>query len=405
MPVPAVTVRDVAISTRSALVVTNGRARGALAAVRALHRAGWTVGVGTPDGTGMVAASASCARRHVVARPRGDGGAFVDGVRAAVAEGAYAVVLGGGDDWMAALSTYRAAVPACVAHPAVRVVAAGLDKVGLAERAAAAGLAAPRTQVATRAALAAWTGPVVVKCRTHWAPGQAHLHRVEARRYPDAHAAADRVQRLAEAGFEPVLQQPVDGRLGALIGLVVDGRLRGRVQQETSGLWPTPSGVSCRAETVPVDEQLAARADALLSGLSWSGLVELQFLRDSAGVPHLIDLNGRFYGSMALANAAGANLADAWARQVLGLPLPALPDARPGVRFLWTAGDLRRATVERRGGLLADVASTLRWFPGATTSVWDRSDPRPTVDLVAARWRRPPRPDTAVPTAPAPCSR
>lgn len=120
----------------------------------------------------------------------------------------------------------------------------------------------------------------------------------------------------------------------ALIGLFVEGRLRSRVQQETSGTWPTPSGVSCRAQTVEVDEDLAARATALLTALGWSGLVELQYLRDDDGRRWLIDLNGRFYGSMALANAAGANLADAWARSALGRPLPSLPDGRPGVRFL-----------------------------------------------------------------------
>lgn len=366
-------------------MVTNSRARGSLAAVRALAAAGWTVGAGTPDGAGMVTASSSCHRSHIVPRPRGSGEGFVEGVRAAAVDGGYDVVFGGGDDWMAALATYRSSIPSCVAHPSAPVVMAGLDKVDLARRAAAAGLPAPRTVAASDAALAAWDGPVVVKCRAHWRPGRAHPHRVEARRFPSADAAAERVCLLQDGGFEPVLQQCVDGSLGALVGLFVDGRLVGRVQQQTSGLWPTPSGVSCRAETVRVDEGLAAAADALLRGLGWSGLVELQFLWDADGVPHLIDLNGRFYGSMALANAAGANLPDAWGRCVLGLALPELRDAPPGVRCLWTAGDVRRATVERRGGLLADLASTLRRLPGATTSVWDRRDPGPTWELVAER--------------------
>jgi hypothetical protein len=119
------------------------------------------------------------------------------------------------------------------------------------------------------------------------------------------------------------------------------------------------------------------------------GLVELQYLRDDDGRRWLIDLNGRFYGSMALANAAGANLADAWARSALGRPLPSLPDGRPGVRFLWTAGDLRRAVVERRGGLVADVVSTLRELPRSRTSVWDPSDVGPTLDLATSRLRQP----------------
>jgi predicted ATP-grasp superfamily ATP-dependent carboligase len=371
-----------------ALIVTVGRARGALAAVRALSSAGWVVGVGTPDGKGMVTASRWCQYRHVVPRPRGRGEGFVEGIRRAVHEVGYDVLFGGADDWMAALATYRDRVPTRVAHPAADTVAAAVDKLELIRRALAAGLVTPRTEAATDEVLAGWAGPVVVKCRAHWHPGQRHEYRIEARRYPDVAAATDRVRLLRDLGFDPILQETVDGRLGALIGLFHEGRLVGRVQQETSRLWPTPSGVSARAETVPVDEDLSTRAAALLTDLGWSGLVELQFLTDARGVRHLIDMNGRFYGSMALAIAAGVNLPDAWARQVLGRPEPYPEDARTGVRFVWTAGDLRRASKERRGGLVRDVLSTLRWARTATDSVWDRRDLGPTRELIAARLRR-----------------
>lgn len=386
--------------TGRVLVVTNGRARGTLAAARGLTDAGWVVGVGTPDGSGMVTRSRSCARRHVVPRPRGDGEAFVDGVRRAVHEGGYDLVFGAGDEWMAALSAHRSAIPPCVPHPAFATVERALDKVELARCAVQAGWSAPRTALADDDAVDRWVGPVVVKCRTHWRPGLEHLHRVEARAHCDAASAATRVRQLRTGGFEPLLQERVAGRLGALIGLFVDGRLVSRVQQETSGTWPTPSGVSCRAQTVEVDEELTDRAAWLLTALGWSGLVELQYLRDDAGRRWLIDLNGRFYGSMALANAAGTNLADSWARQALGRRPPPLRDGRAGVRFLWTAGDLRRAVTERRGGLVADVASTLRWLPGARTSVWDPRDVGPTLDLVTSRLRRPVRTSPSPPVRP-----
>ena len=374
-------------ATGGALIVTAGRARGALAAVRALSEAGWTVGVGTPDGGGMVGTSRACTRAHRVPRPRGDGRPFVSGLRQALADGGYDVVFGGGDDWMAALATYRDEIPAAVAHPAADVVAAGMDKVGLTERARAVGLRAPRTAPATDAVLDAWQGPVV-KCRAHWVPGQVQQHRVEARLFPDVAAARSRVEHIRRVGLEPVLQETVDGGLGALIGLFHDGRLHGRVQQVSPRLWPTPTGVSCRAETVPVDEALAARAERLLDGLGWRGLVELQFLTDDSGVPYLIDLNGRFYGSMGLADAARPGLSDAWARLVLGREVPELGDAETGVRFAWTAGDLRRAAAERRGGLVQDLLGTIGWARGARKSVWRRSDPGPTWYLATARLHR-----------------
>ena len=371
-------------------MVSTSRARGSLAAARSLARAGWRVEVGTPDADGgMLAASRSVSRHHQVPRPREDGRAFVEGLSRAVARGRPDLVVGGGDDWAAALATYAPALGVPTAHPPAAVVLAGLDKRRLAEEAVAVGLATPRTVVASDRELDAWCGEVVVKPRAHWEPGRRVERRTEARRLPGAEAARRHVAELAGLGVEALLQEPVDGRLGALSGLVHDGRLVGRVQQVADALWPTPSGVSARARTVDVDADLAARCDRLLDRLGWTGLVELQFLVDGAGTWHLVDLNGRLYGSLALAVAAGADLPVAWVRQALGEDLPPLPDAREGVTYVWEAGDLRRAVWERRGGLTQDLRATARaWHRAEARSLWDRDDPGPAVHLVTGRLTR-----------------
>ncbi len=390
VPATEPALKDIAANRtqRRALIVGTGRDRGALAAARSLRRAGWFVGIGTPDSGGMLGASRACEAHHPVPRPRHDGAAFVDGIRQAVEAGAYDVVFGGGDDWMAALAEYRSDIPTLVAHPDAGVVEAALDKVRLAEYAAKVGLAAPSTELATDQAVRDWRGPVVIKCREHWSPGQTRPHRIEAKLFPDITAAASQIRRIRQAGAQPVLQQVIRGGLGALIGVFHEGRLGGRTQQVSTRLWPTPNGASARAETIPVDEELACKAEALLSELGWHGLVELQFLTGDDGVPYLIDLNGRFFGSMALANAARPGLTDAWGRLLLGEPVPRLDDARTGVRYTWLAGDLRRAFVERRRGLVADVGDTLAWSRRAQHSIWDPRDLGPTLNLALGRFAR-----------------
>lgn len=240
---------------RRALIVSTGRDRGALAGARSLRESGWVVGVGSPEGAGMVSASNACHRSHVVPRPRGHEGAFVAGVREAVAAGGYQVVFGGGDDW-----------------------------------ARHAGLGTPHTVRATPEALDRWRGPVVVKCRTHWSPDQVRWHRIDARLFPDVTSARSQVEHITAAGADPVLQEPVDGRLGALVGLFHEGRLHGRVQQVTSALWPTPSGMSSRARTVPVQEDLVASAKELLRRVGWWGLVDdvWETLRHGWGAHHSV---------------------------------------------------------------------------------------------------------------------
>ncbi|MBG6184144.1 putative ATP-grasp superfamily ATP-dependent carboligase [Arthrobacter sp. CAN_A214] len=373
---------------RRALIVGTGRDRGALAAARSLRQAGWFVGVGTPDSGGMLGASRACDAHHLVPRPRHNGSAFIEGVRQAVEAGAYDIVFGGGDDWMAALAEYRSEIPTLVAHPDAGVVEAALDKVQLSQYAARVGLAAPSTELATDQSVQDWRGPVVVKCREHWSPGQTRPHRIEAKLFPDITAALPQIKRIRQAGAQPVLQQVIRGGLGALIGVFHGGHLSGRTQQLSTRLWPTPNGASARAETIPVDEELARKVEALLSELGWHGLVELQFLTGDDGVPYLIDLNGRFFGSMALANAARPGLTDMWGRLLLGESVASLDDARPGVRYVWLAGDLRRASVERRGGLVADVVSTLAWSRRAQHSIWDPRDVGPTLNLAMGRFAR-----------------
>lgn len=365
---------------RRALIVGPDRDRGAQAAARALGRAGWAVGVGTPGGPGVLGAARAAAVRHEVPCPRGDGSGFIDGVRRAVAEGSYDIVFGAGDDRVAAVSAYRRHIPAEVAHPAPDVLAAALDQVGLAERASRAGLGVLRTLPGTDASLAAWEGPVVVGCRARWVPGWTRPRPLAAELFPDAASAAARVHRIRAAGAEPVLREPVRGRLGALVGVHHDGRLHGRVQLVTSRLLSPPDGVPVRARTVTVDEALAARAEALLRGLGWWGLVELELSTGEDGAPRLVGLGGRFSGAVALAEAARPGLADAWARLALGRPVPRLPDARTGVRCAWVAGDLRRAVAERRGGLVADVADTLGWSLGARHGAEDQRRPGPARD-------------------------
>src|SRR5206468_440676 len=108
----------------------------------------------------------------------------------------------------------------------------------------------------------------------------------------------------------------------------------------------------------------------------WHGLAQVQFVVPDDGVPRMIDLNPRFYGSLALAVASGSDFPALWAALATGRPVaPAAP--RTGVRYHWLGGDLRRALVERRGGLLRDVASCVAWSPGTVNGVWSAKDPRP----------------------------
>lgn len=347
------------------------RPRGALAAARALAGAGWTVGVGSPE-RDFVSASRSSRRWHRVPGSWESPEAFVEATGAAVAEGGYEVVLGTNDADMLALSAHREHVGASVPHPPHDRLLRAIDKLHMASAAERAGIRTPRIVNGD-----ASHGEVVVK------PRVSELLPEGAMVFSDAAQAAGRIAELAEAGAEPIVQERVRGALMAYT-VVADreSRVVARVQQEARAIFPPEAGVSARAETVPVDEALAAQVARLVEQLGWFGLAQLQFLVPEDGDPVLIDFNGRLYGSVALGVAAGVNLPAIWACVATDRPLPPVPEAAVGVRYQWLEGDLRRARAERSGGLARDAACCLRYFPGAAHSIWSAADPMPALRLL-----------------------
>jgi predicted ATP-grasp superfamily ATP-dependent carboligase len=262
-----------------------------------------------------------------------------------------------------------------------------MDKLELTRAAAAAGLAVPRTAEGDEPPPPL---PVVVKERVHGdlaAGGRADTLVAEV--LDDRRAVRERVAEIRARGGEAILQEAVAGRLVALT-VVCDREQRvvARVQQEALRTWPADVGSSARARTVAVDEGLAARVQRLLADLGWFGLAELQFLAPPGGPPRLIDLNARFYGSLALAVGAGANLPAIWARLATGRAVPSRTEAAVGVRYQWLEADLRQARQDRRGGsVTADVLDCLRWSVGARHSIWSARDPRPAARAAAALVR------------------
>jgi len=351
--------------------------------------AGWSVAVGAPTRLGFATGSRRCASWQPVPSPTGGEDCFLEAVaRAVIATGAE-VVFASSDLELLALTRGRDRVPAVVPYPAYEHVRVALDKLALTAAAQRAGLHVPRTERLDAGGLQAVPGSeVVIKQRLHGdleagGRGQAAEPIIVARE--EALAAGE---PMRVAGRDPLVQELVSGDLMALTVLVDERQhVLARVQQHAERTWPSHAGCSARARTDPVEEDLAEGAIALLRELRWYGIAELQFLRRAERPPMLIDLNGRFYGSLGLARAAGVNLAARWGAMATGRPLPQPLDGRAGVRFQWLAADLRSARVERRGGLMRDAVGCVVWAFGAEHSIFSLRDPQPALRHYASMAR------------------
>src|SRR5438067_8417466 len=153
-----------------ALIVSEGRSRAALAAVRALGSAGWTVDVASPERLDLAAASRWAGRWHFVPLPEEDVDAFLAAAAEASSSARAEVVFGCGDAEILALSSGRDLLRASVGYGPHASLVRALDKLELTGAAARVGMAVPRTVPATTDELDRFDGPVAVKARLHWSP-------------------------------------------------------------------------------------------------------------------------------------------------------------------------------------------------------------------------------------------
>jgi predicted ATP-grasp superfamily ATP-dependent carboligase len=352
-----------------ALIVDQSRDRSALAAARMLHADGWEVGTGAWRPS-IASTSSLTGAHHRVEEAESDEDRFIADIAAAVRAGGYEVVFCNYDVGLLVLSRRRGEIaPAVVPYAAHEIVERSFDKLAFTHAAEAAGLAVPRTVEADDAALAAWTGAVVVKARIH-APT-----RYETQRFDDAAQAAPFVADLRARGAQPLLQECITGQLGAVVVVVDrDGQVIAEVQQRCDRSWPAGAGITARARTIVPDPELSERVRELVRGLGWFGLAEIEYLLDDRGVPRFTDFNGRFYGGIALAGHAGVNVAAAWARLATGRPVAPLAPQRVGARFQWLNRDL---AASRHADGLRGMATALALAPRSAHSMLARGDLRP----------------------------
>lgn len=116
------------------------------------------------------------------------------------------------------------------------------------------------------------------------------------------------IARYAPIGEWPLIQSYARGIGLGQMALMKDGAPVFRFQHQRLGEWPPTGGVSalCRALPLSSHEGLFERSIALLQELGWEGPAMVEYRHDpETGRSELMEINGRFWGSLPLASRAG----------------------------------------------------------------------------------------------------
>jgi predicted ATP-grasp superfamily ATP-dependent carboligase len=178
---------------------------------------------------------------------------------------------------------------------------------------------------------------------------------------------------------------PLWRRRSVVVVVDREGKVVAEVQQRCDRSWPAEAGVTARARTVQPDAELSERIGELVRRLEWFGLGEIEYLLDDNGVPRFTELNGRFYGGMALAGRAGVNVAAIWARVATGRALGPVPAQKVGARFQWLNRDL---AASRHAEGLKGMAQALALAPRSAHSMVAREDLSPLVRVYLPEMAR-----------------
>jgi len=150
--------------------------------------------------------------------------------------------------------------------------------------------------------------------------------------------------------------------------------------------WPPEGGVSTWCRSIPLDSAgpPLAQSEALLRALDWSGPAMVEYRYDPAtGRSWLMEVNGRFWGSLPLAYHARHDFA--WASYCAALPRAGAPDQpayrRIDARFM--IPETRRLFhILRHGGAEGRMRALFSYLWGFLDwrmryYVWALDDPAP----------------------------
>ncbi|PYP75030.1 MAG: hypothetical protein DMD25_14030, partial [Gemmatimonadetes bacterium] len=161
-----------------------------------------------------------------------------------------------------------------------------------------------------------------------------------------------------------LVQQLLTGRREAVSFLYADGAVSARFAQWAKRTSPPLGGNSVLRQSIAIPPDTGRYAESLVREINLEGYCEVEFRRDAAGVPYLMEINPRLSASVEIAVRAGVDF--------------------PYLLYQWASGGpIERVAGYRIGGWMrhlgGDITTTLaalrqRGRPGITPpvrTVWD----------------------------------
>ena len=295
----------------------------------------------------------------------------------------------------ASLADRGAIEPAVIPFPELELVRRVTNKAEVLAAATTVGISVPRQEVvpgpgAALDAVLALRFPVVLKPWRSVVDDAMGSRKVGVTHVGTPGDLGSRIAAFPKGAFPLLAQERIVGAGIGVFLLVWQGELFAAFAHRRIREKPPAGGVSVYSESVPLDPDLVERSRRLLAAFGWEGVAMVEYKLEAAtGTPYLMEINGRFWGSLQLAVDAGVD----FPRLLVALALGERPEPvrhyRVGVRNRWWWGDVDHLLARLRRspaalalppgapGRLHALLSFLRWRPGDRNEILRWSDPAP----------------------------
>jgi len=334
------------------IIITDGNNRAALAITRSLGREGHDVVVGGEQHPSLSSKSRFCSETFLYPDPRKDDQGFTRMVLDVIKEKKPDVLLPVTDVTTLIVAENKKILEkhCLVPFPDFEMADQAANKLTLMKLAEQLGIPVPKTIYMEKPddlelALSSCKKigyPIVIK------PSRSRIRRVNGwigtgvKYANDEKELRDIICNGERNGEYPLLlQERIYGDgvglfLGINQGEVVAAFSHRRLREK-----PPSGGVSVLCESLPLNPLLKKYSEQLLRALNWHGIAMVEFKRDvRTGEFKLMEINGRFWGSLQLAIDSGVNFPSILVKIANGEKMIPVLDYKVGVKNRWFWGDV-----------------------------------------------------------------
>jgi predicted ATP-grasp superfamily ATP-dependent carboligase len=360
------------------ILVTDGDERSALAVVRSLGRSGHRVVVAAQRVPSLAGSSRFASESVVLPSPLASPDRFAELAGELVRRFSCALVIPITDaSALALLARPDSILPALVPMPSLDAFRRASDKADVARTAGPLGIRVPRQVIAVRtddvagfAASRAISPPLVLKPSRSVTDNGHGISKHGVVHAADWPTAVRRAEALPGGAYPLLLQERIIGPGLGVFLLVWEGRLLAAFAHRRLREKPPAGGVSVLSESVSLSDSLRDRSHELLKQFQWNGVAMVEYKVDEGtGEPVLMEINGRFWGSLQLAIDAGVDFPALLTAVALGDNVVPVTSWRQGVRCRWYWGYLDYLLARfRRSASALDLPPDA---PGMATTLLD----------------------------------